>query len=114
MNAGDLMYLCHNYNLEVIKTTIIKFSVRQVAYPIGQLVAFKKAVFTCVINHSQSLTKVGDSATLQGNRRNVKSDRRSLLQEALHVPTSANQEVREMDPKIARVMVSQCIERQLV
>ena len=36
MNAGDLMYLCHNYNLEVIKTTIARFSTRQVAYPVGQ------------------------------------------------------------------------------
>ena len=35
------MYVCHNYNLEVIKTTIIGFSARQVVYPIGQLVAFK-------------------------------------------------------------------------
>ena len=39
MNAGDLMYVCHNYNLEVIKTTIVRFSARQVAYPIGQLVS---------------------------------------------------------------------------
>ena len=31
MNAGDLMYVCHNYNLEVIKTTIVRFSARQVA-----------------------------------------------------------------------------------
>ena len=38
MNAGDLMYVCHNYNLEVINTTIVKFSARQVAYPISQLV----------------------------------------------------------------------------
>ena len=45
MNAGDLMYVCHNYNLGVIKTTIIRFSARQVAYPISQLVAFKNAVF---------------------------------------------------------------------
>ena len=42
MNAGDLMYICHNYNLEVIKITIVGFSVRKVAYPIGQLVGFKK------------------------------------------------------------------------
>ena len=61
MNAGNLMYVCHNYNLEVIRTTIVRFSARQVAYPIGQLVAFKKAVFTCVID-SQSFTK---SVTLQ-------------------------------------------------
>ena len=40
MNAGNLMYVCHNYNLEVIRTTIVRFSARQVAYPIGQLVAF--------------------------------------------------------------------------
>ena len=39
MNAGDLMYVCHNYNLEVIKTTIVRFGARQVAYPIGQLVS---------------------------------------------------------------------------
>ena len=51
MNAGDL--ICHNYNLEVINT-IVRFSARQVAYPIGQSVAFKKAVFTCVID-SQTL-----------------------------------------------------------
>ena len=38
------MYVCHNNNLEVIKTTIIRFSARQVAYPIGQLMTFKKAV----------------------------------------------------------------------
>ena len=56
------MYVCHNYNLEVIKTTIVRFSAREVAYPVGQLVAFKKAVFTCVIG----------SRTLQGNQRNVK------------------------------------------
>ena len=31
MNAGDLMYVCDNYNLEVIKTTIVRFSARQVA-----------------------------------------------------------------------------------
>ena len=31
MNAGDLMYVCHNYNLEVIKTTIVRVSARQVA-----------------------------------------------------------------------------------
>ena len=48
MNTGDLMYVCHNYNLEVIKTIIVRFSARQVAYPIGQLVAFKEAAFTCV------------------------------------------------------------------
>ena len=57
---------------------------------------------------------VCDSATLQGYLRNVKSDRKSLLQETLHLLTSANQEVQEMDPEIGRVMVSQCIERQLV
>ena len=57
---------------------------------------------------------VCDSATLQGYSRNVKSDRKSLLQETLHLLTSANQEVQEMDPEIGRVMVSQCIERQLV
>ena len=46
MNAGDLMYVCHNYNLEVIKTiTIVIFSARQVAYPIGQLAAFKRSHF---------------------------------------------------------------------
>ena len=106
------MYVCHNYNLEVIKTSILRFSARQVAYPIGQLVAFKKTVFTCVID-SQSLTKVYDSATLQGSRRNVKSDRKSLLQETLHLLTSANQEVWEVDPEIGQVMASQCIERQL-
>ena len=106
MNVGDLMYVCHKYDLEVIKTTIVRFIVRQVAYPIGQLVAFKKAVFTCVID-SQSFTKVCDSATLQGNQRNVKNARKSLLQETLHLLTSANQEVREMDPEIGRVMVSQ-------
>ena len=39
MNVGDLMYVCHNYNLEVIKTTIVRFSTRQVAYPIGHLVS---------------------------------------------------------------------------
>ena len=39
------MYVCQNYNLEVLKATIIRFSARQVAYPIGQIVAFKKAVF---------------------------------------------------------------------
>ena len=113
MNAGDLIYVCHNYYHQVIKTTILRFSARQVAYPIGQLVAFKRAVFTCVID-SQSITKVCDSATLQDNRRNVKSDRKSLLQETLHLLTSANQEVREMGPEIGRVMVSQCIEKQLV
>ena len=40
MNAGDLRYICHDYNLKVIKTAIVRFSARQVAYPIGQLVAF--------------------------------------------------------------------------
>ena len=45
MNAGGLMYVCHNYNLEVIKTIIVRFSARQVAYPIGQLVAFKRSRF---------------------------------------------------------------------
>ena len=54
------MYVYHNYNLEVIETTIIRFSARQVAYPIDQLVAYKEAVFTCVID-SQSFTKVCDS-----------------------------------------------------
>ena len=93
------MYICHNYNLEVTKTTILRFSARQVAYPFGQLVAFKKTVFTCVID-SQSLTKVCDSGTLQGSWRKVKSDRKSLLQETLHLLTSANQEVWEMDPEI--------------
>ena len=98
------MYVRHDYNLEVIKTTIVRFSARQAAYPIGQLVALKKAVFTCVI----------DLQTLQGNWRNVKSDSKSLLQETLHLLTSANQKVQEMDPEIGRAMVSQCIERQLV
>ena len=107
------MYVCHNYNLGIIKTTSVRFCGMQVAYPISQLVTFKKAVFTCVID-SQSLTKVCDTATLQGNQRNVKSDRKSLLQETLHFLTSANQEVRQMDPEIGRVMVSQCIQRQLV
>ena len=45
MNAGDLMYVCHYYDLEVTKTTIVRFSARQVAYPIGQLVAFKRGRF---------------------------------------------------------------------
>ena len=45
MNAGDLMYVGHNYTLEVIKTTMVTFSARQVAYPVGQLVAFKKSRF---------------------------------------------------------------------
>ena len=45
MNVGDLMYICHNYNLEVIKTMIVRFSAGQVAYPIGQLVAFKRSHF---------------------------------------------------------------------
>ena len=53
MNAGDLKYVCHYYNLDVTKTTIVRFSARQVAYPIGQLVAFKRGRFTCVID-SQS------------------------------------------------------------
>ena len=75
--------------------------------------ALKRAVFTCVIG-SQSLTKVCDSAVLQGNQGNVKSFCNSLLLETLHLLTLANQEVREMDPEIGRVMVSQCIERQLV
>ena len=35
------MYVCHSYNLEVTKTTIVRFGARQVAYPIGQLVTFK-------------------------------------------------------------------------
>ena len=41
------MYACHNYNLEVIKATIVRSSARQVAYPIGQLVAFKKPFYLC-------------------------------------------------------------------
>ena len=45
MNTGDLMYVCHNYNLEVTKKTIVRFSARQVAYPISQLVAFKRGRF---------------------------------------------------------------------
>ena len=47
MNAEDLifMYVGHSYNLEVIKATIVTFSARQVAYPIGQLVTFKKSQF---------------------------------------------------------------------
>ena len=45
MNAGDLMHVCHYYNLEVTKTTIVRFSARQVAYPISQLVAFKRGRF---------------------------------------------------------------------
>ena len=73
----------------------------------------KEAVFACVID-SQSLTKVCDSATPEGNRRNVKSDLKSLLQETLHLLTSANQEVQEIDPRIGQVIVSRCIERQLV
>ena len=80
MNAGDLMYICHNYNLEVIKTTIVRFSARQVAYPIGQLVsAFKRSRFyLCnrLTNHLQKSV----TAALQGNQRNVKSHRKSLLQ----------------------------------
>ena len=75
--------------------------------------ALKRAVFTCVID-SQSLRKVCNSAALQGNQGNVKSFCKSLLLETLHLLTLANQEVREMDPEIGRVMVSQCIERQLV
>ena len=113
MNAGDPMYVCHYFNLEVTKTTVVRFSARQVAYPIGQLVAFKKADFTCVID-SQSLTKVCDSAALQCNQGNVKSFRKSLLLETLRLLTLAKQKVREVDPEIGRVMVSQCIERQLV
>ena len=105
MNAGDLMYVCHYYNLEVTKTTIVRFSARQVAYPIGQLVAFKRAVFTCIID-SQSLTKVCDSAALQGNQGNVKSFCKSLLLETLRLLTLANQKVRKMDSEIGRVMVS--------
>ena len=42
MNAGDLMYICHYHNLEVTKTTIVRSSARQIAYPIGQLVAFER------------------------------------------------------------------------
>ena len=45
MNAGDLMYVCYYYNLEVTKTTIVRFSARQVGYPIDQLVAFKRGRF---------------------------------------------------------------------
>ena len=98
MNAGDLMYVCHNYNLEVIKTTIVRFSARQVAYPIGQLVAFKRSRFY-LCNRFTNHLQVCDSATLQGNQRNVKSYRKSLLLETLHLLTSANQEVRKMDPE---------------
>ena len=75
--------------------------------------ALKRAVFTCVID-SQSLTKVCDSAALQCNQGNVKSFCKSLLLETFCLLTLTNQEVREMDPEIGRVMVSQCIERQLV
>ena len=75
--------------------------------------AFKRAIFTCVID-SQSLTEVCDSAALQGNQGNVKSFCKSLLLETFRLLTLANQEVQEMDPEIGRVIVSQCIERQLV
>ena len=39
------MYVCHYYNLEVTKTTIVRFSARPVEYPIGRLVAFKRGRF---------------------------------------------------------------------
>ena len=80
------MYVCHYYNLEVTKTTIIRFSARQVSYPICQLVAFKRAIFTCVID-SQSLAKVCDSAAMQCNQGNVKSFCKSLLLETLRLLT---------------------------
>ena len=73
----------------------------------------KIAVFTFVID-SQSLRKVCNSSALQGNQENVKSFCKSVLLETLRLLTFANQEVCEMDPEIRRVMVSQCIERQLV
>ena len=112
MNAGDLMYICHYYNLEVTKTTIIRFSARLVAYLIGQLVAFKRGRF--YLCNRFTITKVCDYAVLQGNHGNVKSFCKSLLLETVRLLTLANQEVREMDPEIGRVMVPQCIERQLV
>ena len=78
MNAGDLMYICHNYNLEVIKTTIVRFSESQVAYHIGQLVAFKRSRFYLCNQFTNHLQKSA-TATLQGNQRNVKSYRKPLL-----------------------------------
>ena len=71
-----------------------------------------EAVFTCVID-SQSLTKVCESVAMQGNQGNVKSFSKSVLLETLPLLTSANQEVREMDPEIGRVMVSSLFDRDL-
>ena len=106
------MYVCHNYNLEVMKTRVVRFSARQLAYLIAQLVAFKKLFLIVPLIHND--LHVCDCATLQDSGRNVKSDLKSLLQETLHLLTSENQEVLEMDPEVRRVMVFQCTERQLV
>ena len=83
MIAGD--HVCHYYNLEVTKTTVVRFSARQVAYPISQLMAFKRGCF--YLCNRFTITKVCDSATLQGNQGNVKSFRKSLLLETLRLLT---------------------------